>query len=400
MKKMTSKNLPLKNEEILHKLPVLEKSIPLSKKYPWKWIIISFIIIFFLYWVVGLPDQLEYNTTSIFGIQIPLLIVQVYDQLILLRIQILIVISFLILFMVILPKFKYLAFLKQKTLSLGLGLLSLFIIIAIFAPFIAPYGFDERHDDCPDKILCRQAPPSPNHIMGTTTLGFDLYSRVIYGSIIPFQMSLMAAFLALVIGVPLGLVSAYYGGTADRLINSLMDMLYSFPSILLAITLSLFLTEIPFLGDEQSLRIIVVVGFSVGVVYIPTFYKVVRGNVFQIKELAYIEAPRSIGASNSFIQRRYILPNVISTPLALIPFPMVDAILTAAALAFLGIGIQPPTPDWGYDLTNGSKLITVSPWWITFPGLMIFLLAFAFALLGDALNDRFNPSLNEALFLE
>ncbi|KKK89165.1 hypothetical protein LCGC14_2735850, partial [marine sediment metagenome] len=287
------------------------------------------------------------------------------------------------------------SFLKSKTLAIGLAIVVFFLLIAIFAPQIAPYSFDERHTNCGENKICRQAPPSPEHLMGTNTIGYDLYSRMIWGAQIPFIMSIFAAVLAMSVGIPIGLISGYYGGFTDRILNATMDLLYSFPAILFAITLSLFLSDVPFIGSEEDVtpKIIIVVGLSVGLVYIPVFYKIVRSQVFQVKELPYIEAVRSIGASDGTIQTKYILPNVIANPVSLIPFPMVDAILTAAALAFLGIGLQAPTPDWGFDLTEGSRAITSSPWWVTYPGIMIFLLAFAFALIGDALNDRYNPLL-------
>ncbi|MHA2104144.1 MAG: ABC transporter permease [Candidatus Hodarchaeales archaeon] len=344
---------------------------------------------------------------DVFDFSIPLLFLQVFEQLQLLKVQIIGFIAVIVLFVFVLPRLheffsllkleslseiskKMFGVLNNKTLAVGIAVVTIFLFIALFANELAPYGFDQRHSDC-IRAFCRQSPPEPSHLMGTTTIGWDLFSRVIHGAQIPFKMSIIAASLALVIGIPLGLISGYYSGTADRILNAIMDLLYSFPAVLFAISLSLFLTEIAFIGDDD--RIIIVVGFSVGLVYIPTFYKIVRSQVFQIKELPYIEAVKAIGASDRTIQSKYILPNVIASPIALIPFPMVDAILTGAALAFLGIGIQAPTADWGYDLTQGKDLITIAPWWITYPGLMVFLLAFGFALIGDALNDRYNPLL-------
>jgi peptide/nickel transport system permease protein len=387
--------------------------------------LLALVIMYTILGTLGIyPLVVNFDTPNF---EIPLLFLQVAEQFQLLRIQMFVFIGVIIVFAFILPNihvliskiadlmekfqivpkivpsirqlgsiFKFLfGFLKSKTLAFGIAIVFLFLFIAIFAQDIAPYGFDERHTDCGDNRICRQAPPSPEHLMGTNTIGWDLYSRVIYGAQIPFLMSIFAATLAFFIGIPIGLISGYYGGFADRIINAFMDLVYSFPSILFAITLSLFLSSVPFIGSEEDItpKIIIVVGFSVGLVYIPVFYKIVRSQVFQIKELPYIEAVRSIGASNRTIQTKYVLPNVIANPISLIPFPMVDAILTGAALAFLGIGLQAPTPDWGYDLTEGSRLITISPWWVTYPGLMVFLLAFAFALIGDALNDSYNPML-------
>ena len=392
-------------QQISNKLPYVYQ-LPIYYRLPWKIILILTASVLFVYLLVGLPEKSSIQLVTLYHFKFtsfnidfvlgyPFLLKQLWYQLYLLRIQILALGSFLFIFMFILPRIRYFRFLKQKSLSFGLALLIFFLLVAIFASYLAPYKYDYQNTNCINgNTVCRQSPPTEKHIMGTTTLGFDLYSRILYGAIVPFQMSIIAVFLACSIGIPLGLISGYYGGTVDRILNAFMDLLYSFPSILLAITLSLFLVNIPYVGNNVILRFVVVVGFSVGVVYIPTFFKIVRGQVFQVKEMAYVEAPRTMGASNFIIQARYILPNIIAAPLSLIPFPMVDSILTGAALAFLGLGVQPPAADWGIDLSDGRNVVLRSPWWITFPGIMIFLLAFAFAIIGDALNDKFNPLLS------
>ena len=358
-----------------------------NKKQTKKYLIILLIAITFLF-IVRIPLGIVINTTLIFGIPIPTMFLQLFDELVLIAPQLIFVFFIILVFIKIFP--------NEKSLAVGLAILSIFVFMGLFASFISPYDPTLRNTNC-SIPNCAKAPPSLDHIMGTTTLGYDVYSRIIYGAQIPLQISIITVLICFSVGVPLGLISAYYGGYFDRVLNSVMDLLYSFPALLLAITLSIFLTDVPFIGGSNNLRIILVVAFSNGLVYIPTLFRITRGKVFQLKEAPYIEAVKTIGASNSLIMLRYVLPNVISAPITIIPFDMTDAILTEAALAFLGIGILPPTHDWGYDLTAAQNLTQYQPWLIFFPGLMIFFLAFAFSLLGDALNDKFNPLISKEL---
>ena len=277
---------------------------------------------------------------------------------------------------------------ENKTLSFGIGILVIIVLMAIFADVIAPYSFDTRSNNCGAEYdECRYAPPSAEHIFGTNILGWDVFSRIIYGSRIALQMSITSTLLALLIGIPMGLLSGYYGGPIDRVLNSIADGIYSFPSLLLALLIGISLSKFGNLG------IIAAVSVSVAVVYIPVYFKVVRAQVLKEVEEAYVDAAKSMGASDLTIIIRYILPNVIAAPIALIPFNMTEAILTNASLAFLGISIQPPAADWGYDLVKNRSLASVRtrPWLTLFPGLSIFFLSFAFALIGDTLNDKFNP---------
>ena len=343
-------------------------------------------IIAFLF-IVRIPLGLNLPFSFLYGIiPIPTMFLQLFDTLSLLWYQLIIVTVVFLIFIKLFP--------NQKSLAIGLAILTIFILMAIFASFLSPYSPTVRNTDC-TVPNCSKAPPSTNHIMGTTTLGYDVYSRIIYGAQIPLQIAIITVAICFTVGVPLGIISAYFSGVSDRIINAVMDILYSFPALLLAITLSVFLTSVPFIGGSNDLRIILVVAFSNGLVYIPTLFRITRGKVLQLKQQPYIEAVKSIGASNNLIMLRYILPNVISAPITMIPFAMTDAILTEAALAFLGIGITAPTPDWGYDLNAAKTLTQTQPWLIVFPGLMIFFLAFAFSLLGDALNDKFNPLLSQ-----
>lgn len=292
---------------------------------------------------------------------------------------------------------------KNKSLSIGIFFLGIIVFMALFADYISPYHFAERNSNCTEEYtssqgFCRYSPPSwtldPtdfSHIMGTNLLGRDVFARVIYGSRLALQMSLTATVIAVGIGIPMGVLSGYFGGVVDRLLNSVSDAIYSFPSLLLAITLAIALLEY---GD---LGILMAVSVSTAVVYIPLYFKVARSQVLRIKTEAYVDAGKSMGASNTTIIMKYVIPNILAAPLALVPFNMTEAILTNAGLAFLGLGVQAPTADWGFDVfvSKGLTKVRARSWLIFFPGFFIFLLSFAYSLIGDALNDKFNPMIKE-----
>jgi len=280
----------------------------------------------------------------------------------------------------------------NKTLTIGLTIFMVILFVAIFADIIAPYHYAERNRDCGENNpYCRYEPPSALHPFGTNLLGRDMLSRVIYGSRVTLIIAFSSTLLGMTIGIPLGILSGYFGGKIDRLLTLIADSIYSLPSLLLAIALAIFFSS------SGLLKIIAPVSIATAVVYIPTYFRVIRSQVLQVKEETYVEAAKSIGAGRLTILLRYITPNVLSSSIAIIPFNMTDAILTNAGLAFLGLGVQPPTPDWGYDVYDARELskIRLYPWLIIFPGLMIFLLSFALSLIGDSLNDRFNPLLEK-----
>lgn len=273
----------------------------------------------------------------------------------------------------------------NKSLTIGCILLFIIIIVAVFADFVSPYNYAVRFPSL------RYGPPSPEHPFGTTLLGFDVFARVIYGARIALIMAFSSTILAFLIGVPLGILSGYFGGRVDRLLTLIADAIYSFPSLLLAITFAIYLSGF------GILKTVAAVSFATAVVYIPTYFRIVRSQVLQVKKEDYIKAAKSMGAGKLTILIRYITPNILASTIAIIPFNMTDAILTNAGLAFLGLGIQPPTADWGYDVYDARALSKVRayPWLIFFPGLMIFILSFALSLIGDALNDKFNPLIKQ-----
>lgn len=257
----------------------------------------------------------------------------------------------------------------------GLVIVFFVIILAIFAPWIAPYNPVQMTTD-------RFAPPSWKHLMGTNKLGYDEFSRIVYGSRVILEVVFVATIISSSVGIPLGLVSGYYGGKADRSLSMIMDSIYAFPSLILAITVAAILGPSP-----------MNTALSISVVYIPTYFRMVRGKVIALKGTPLIEALQSLGLKTKTILLKHVTPNIAPTILVVFSLSVADAILTEAGLSFLGLSVVPPTPDWGYDLRVGKLFLTGGYWWLVFfPGLMIILLAIGFALIGEALSERFEIS--------
>ena len=221
--------------------------------------------------------------------------------------------------------------------------------------------------------------------LGTNELGQDELSRLIWGARIAFVVGMSSALVAAVLGVPLGLLSGYIGGWPDRVLTLLMDSLYSFPGLILAIAISAVLG--PGIGN---------VIVAIAVLYIPTYYRVVRGQTLAIRQELYVEAAQSLGAGRVLILARYVFPNVISSIVVLFSVNVADAILTEAGLSFLGLGLPPDTPDWGIALAKGQLHIRDAAFLITYPGLLIMSVTLAFSVLGESLSEILNPRLNRA----
>lgn len=221
-------------------------------------------------------------------------------------------------------------------------------------------------------------------LFGTNQIGQDVLSRIIWGTRIALIVGLSSAVASLVVGVPLGLVSGYVGGTLDRVLTLIMDSLYSFPGLILAIAIAAVL--------GAGIGNIIV---AIAVLYVPTYYRIVRGQTLSVKEELYVEAARSLGATPFRILRDFIFPNVIPSVVIIFSVNVADAILTEAGLSFLGFGIPPDTPDWGIDLARGQDYLRRAWWLITFPGVMVTLVTFAFSMLGESLSEILNPRLAE-----
>lgn len=220
--------------------------------------------------------------------------------------------------------------------------------------------------------------------LGTNALGQDVLSRLIWGTRVAFLVGFSAAGFALLIGVPLGLISGFAGGKLDRVLSLAMDSMYSFPGLVLAIAIAAVLGPSVFN-----------VVLAIAVVYIPTYFRIVRGQTLAIKQAVYVEAARSIGARSSEILGRYVFPNVIPSVAIIFSVNVADAILTGAGLSFLGLGLPPDIPDWGIDLARGQVAMQTSWWLVTFPGLAVMLVVLTFTMLGEGLVEILNPKLRD-----
>jgi peptide/nickel transport system permease protein len=266
---------------------------------------------------------------------------------------------------------------RQTILKVGLVIVFLFILATGLTQIegLTPYH-PTKYRDAP-----RLEGPSIRHLMGTDQLKRDVFSRVISGGKASIIVAFGAVALSMSVGSILGWISGFAGGFLDRVLSLTMDAIYSFPSMILAITL------VAVLGTGLAPMI-----WSVGFVYIPTYFRVTRAEVLQVRETTYIEAVRAVGAGNVRIVLRHVAPNTVNAIMAVSSFNLADAILTVAALSFLGFGLPPPAPDWGFDIQNGQKYLQSGSWWlITFPGLMIIALSLGFGLIGEGISDLVNP---------
>lgn len=257
-------------------------------------------------------------------------------------------------------------------IAFGVLIVSITAFLAFMAPIISPY-------DPTRSVGAPFTPPSREHIMGTDHLGFDVFSRIIWGARTVLQVVVSATITALAVGVTLGVVSGYYGGVLDRALSMVMDSLYAFPSLILAIAIAAVLGPSPYNA-----------AIAISVVYIPVYFRMVRGQTLTVKAQLFVEAARASGVRDRIIMARYILPNIAHTIFVVASLNIADAILTEAGLSFLGLTVSPPTPDWGFDLRVGQRFLLLGYWWLSvFPGLAIMTLALGFALIGEGLSDRF-----------
>lgn len=258
------------------------------------------------------------------------------------------------------------------------------IIVLIGTMTVFP-GLFTRFDPMDQEAGGQMEAPSRTHPMGTDNLSRDVWARMVYGSQTILGVAIAAALLSALIGIPLGLLSGFAGGAFDKVLSLVMDSVYSFPGLILAIAFAAML------GPG-----VVNITLSVSVVYIPTYFRLVRGQTLSIKEEVYVEAARALGARRAAILARYVLPNIVATIVVVFSMNVADAIMTEAALSYIGLGLPAGIPDWGMDLSMGKKFLPSGIWWmITFPGLMIMLLALGFTMLGEGLAEILNPRLLE-----
>jgi len=262
---------------------------------------------------------------------------------------------------------------RNKLAIFGLSVLTFFVLVAIFAPFLAPYR--------PDEIVESETlPPSRQHWFGTDDLGRDLFSRALYGARISLSVGLVAVTISVFIGTLLGAIAGYYGGLVDSFIMRFTDIMLSFPSIFLILAIQAMLTP-------NIYNVMVVIGFTswMGVA------RLVRGEYLKIRELSYVEAAKAIGCSDFRIIFRHILPNALAPIIVAATLGMAGAILTESALSFLGMGVQPPMPSWGNMLMDAQAYLFDAPWMAIIPGILILITVLSLYFVGEGLREGLNP---------
>ena len=267
-------------------------------------------------------------------------------------------------------------FCKNRLALVGLCFIIFLILVAIFAPLIAPYGFAERTPGA-----FRES-PSTTHWFGTDTIGLDVFSRVVYGARISLRVGIIATFIAVIIGLVFGAVAGYFGGKTDGLIMRVTDVFLSIPYIILAIAIaSIF-------GKSVN-SVIIVLGFTGWL----GLCRIVRASFLSLNRLEYVEAARSLGFSNTRIIFRHMLPNALQPVIVYATISVGTIILAEAALSFLGVGPTPPTPAWGLMVAESKSTLAVAPHMLFFPGMAVFLTVLAFVFVGDGLRDALDPKL-------
>jgi peptide/nickel transport system permease protein len=267
-------------------------------------------------------------------------------------------------------------FYKNKLAFVGFLILSMFLLMAIFAPLIAPY---DPYQMNPNAML---KAPNSSHIFGTDQFGRDIFSRIVFGSRISFKVGIISVGLSLIVGVSMGILAGYYGGIVDSIISRIMDVMFSFPQIFLALVI------MAVLGTSSTNLMI-----AIGLVYIPIFGRITRGSVLSIKDSLYIEAAHSIGVKNLVIMFRHILPNIMAPIIVQTTLSFGFAIRAEAALSFLGLGVEADVPSWGIMLNQGKDWMEMAWWNAVFPGLSATLAILSFNILGDGLRDALDPRL-------
>jgi peptide/nickel transport system permease protein len=263
----------------------------------------------------------------------------------------------------------------------GLVIISVIVAAALFAPLIAPFDPREQQPMRQSVPLEDRLKPSSEHPFGLDDLGRDVFSRVVYGARISLRVAVIVVLISSVIGLVIGSVSAFYGGWVDRFLSSfLFNVFMSFPSLLLAIAM------VAFLGPSLNNLIL-----ALSVIGWVGYARLIRGQVLKVKEMDFVTAARAIGASDSRILSRHILPNAIQPMIVQASLGMAGAVLAEASLSFLGLGVPPPAPSWGAMLNDARAYLRVAPHLLIFPGLAVMFTVLAFNFLGDALRERLDP---------
>ena len=268
--------------------------------------------------------------------------------------------------------------LKNRLTTIGSSVVFLLVIIALLAPLIVPFPQDNIETHIEDRFQS----PSPQHVFGTDELGRDVFSRILCGSRISLRVGVIAIGLALAIGVPLGVVAGYAGGMLDELIMRITDVFLSFPPLLLAMAISTLL------GPNLTNAMI-----AIAIAWWPWYTRLLRSEAISVRERDYVQAARAMGASPGKIVFRHVLPNCLTPIIVQASMDFGSIILTSAALSFLGLGAQPPTPEWGLMVSTGRTFFLTHWWIVTFPGLAIFIAVLSFNLVGDGLREILDPKM-------
>ncbi len=282
---------------------------------------------------------------------------------------------------------------QRFMLITGLVIVAVFVMCAILAPVVAPYGYSQTAD-ANGSFGAQQAPNSRN-LLGTTVSGFDVLSRVIWGTQTALFVIIVAVVASAIAGIVLGLVTGYLGGWLDRIVVVIADAIYAFPSLLLAIVMSIVISG----GQSSLIGGVLAAALSITVVFIPQYFRVVRSEVVRVKNEPFVEAAKVIGASHQRMMFTHILRNSVRTLPVIITLNASEAILTLAGLGFLGFGIEPTkAAELGYDLNRSVADVTSGIWWTSiFPGMAIVLIVLGVTLVGESLNDLADPRLRGRL---
>jgi len=265
---------------------------------------------------------------------------------------------------------------RNKSAMIGFWLLIIIVVLCLLAPVIAPQGFNVQH--LQEKFL----PPSLKHLCGTDNLGRDIFTRLLYGGRISLMIGFVSTIFSAVVGIVIGLFAGFYGGKTDNIVMRILDIIMSIPSILLAITIAAAL------GTGVNSAIL-----AIGIASIPIFARLTRAPIIQVKNEEYIEAARAISASRLRIMFRHLLPNILSPLIVQITINVALSIMLAAGLSFLGMGVQPPNPEWGAIITSAKVYIIDHSYMVTMPGIAMALTVIALNLFGDGLRDCLDPRL-------
>ena len=270
---------------------------------------------------------------------------------------------------------------KNPLFLIGISVVSLLVLAALLAPWITPFPADAKFAI---HFGVKLKPPSMDHFFGTDALGRDIFTRVVFGARMSIKIGVTVLAIALVIGVPLGLVAGYFGGRIDDIIMRISDIFLAFPSLLLPLIIAAAL------GPSITNAMI-----AIAVAWFPWYVRIVRAQVLTVKEQLYVEAARSIGVSRFSILGKHVLPNSMAPVIIQASMDMGYTILTAAGLSFIGVGARPPTVEWGLMITDARAYFLDFWWTVTFPGLAIFVTVLAFNLVGDGLRDILDPKVRD-----